>query len=226
VNLKDKQKYIERYTKNYEKYGYDPRALGWRKGRQEIRFQMLTSISDVRNRSILDLGCGFGDFYDFLVRSGWKGIYSGFEIVPVLAEVARERHPDLDIRLLDVLEDESDEKFDFVLASGVFNARLCSESNEAYIERMLAKMHEMSEIGIAADFVSSYVDYRVEGTYYAEPEMVFKVCKKLSKRVVLRHDYLPYEFAVYVYKDDLVDTKKNVFRKFLSGYEGGAIERK
>ncbi|MFX0210363.1 MAG: class I SAM-dependent methyltransferase [Candidatus Hodarchaeota archaeon] len=220
MNPKDKKMYIERYEKNYERYGYDPRTLGWSKGRQEIRFHVLTSIGDVRNKSILDLGCGFADLYDFLVRRGWQGKYTGFDIVPKLVEVARERHPGIDVRLSDILEDDTDEKFDYILASGVFNAKLSGESNELYIKKMMQKMFEMAYIGISVDFMSSYVDYRQEETYHVEPEVVFKMCKKLSKRVILRHDYMPYEFAVYVYKEDSINVKRNIFSQFLREYEG------
>lgn len=220
MNPKDKRKYIERYEKNYRKYGCDPRTLGWCVGRQEMRFHVLTSIGDVGNKSILDLGCGFADLYDFLMRRGWQGRYTGFDIVPKLVEVARGRHPGVDIRLLDILEDDIDEKFDYIFASGVFNAKLVGESNKLYIKKMMQKMFEMANSGVSVDFVSSYVDYHQEETYHAEPERIFKMCKKLSKRVILRHDYMPYEFAVYVYKEDSIDEKRNVFSEFLKQYDG------
>jgi SAM-dependent methyltransferase len=220
MNPQDKKKYIERYETNYDRYGYDPKTLGWSKGRQEIRFHVLTSIGDVDNKSILDLGCGFADLYDFLNKRGWQGKYTGLDIVPKLVEVARERHPGLDIRVLDILEKDIDEKFDYIFASGIFNAKLSGENNKLYIKKMMKRMFEMADIGVSVDFMSSYVDYRRGETYHTEPEVIFKMCKKLSKRVILRHDYMPYEFTVYVYKEDSINEKKNIFSEFLKQYDG------
>ena len=31
---------------------------------------------------------------------------------------------------------------------------------------------------------------------------IFKICKSLTKRVVLHHDYMPFEFCIYLYKLD------------------------
>lgn len=209
----DKMVYIERYETRFHKYGYDPRTLGWTKGRQKLRFHILTSIGDMNNRSILDLGCGFADLYDYLLEHGWNVMYTGFDVIPKLIEVAKQRHPGLNLQIKDILIDPVIESYDYVFASGVFNAKL-SEDNELYIKNMLAKMFEMSNVGIAANFLSTYVDFQGEIEYYADPTLVFKMCKSLSKRVLLRHDYMPYEFTVYIYKDDTVVEEKNIFTKF------------
>ena len=57
---------INRYKKRYEKFGFDPRSLGWDKGKQDLRFSVLTDFFDCRGKSILDIGCGFGDLNKFL----------------------------------------------------------------------------------------------------------------------------------------------------------------
>ena len=51
---------ITRYTERFDKYGYSPKTLGWDKGKQNIRFDILISQFDLLNKSILDIGCGFG----------------------------------------------------------------------------------------------------------------------------------------------------------------------
>lgn len=79
---------------------------------------------------------------------------------------------------------------------------------------MLMKMFELCNKGVAANFVSSYVDFRNENLYYAKPEEIFSFCKTLSRRMVLRHDYMPFEFCIYIYKDDRINNKRNVFGEF------------
>lgn len=46
--------------------------------------------------------------------------------------------------------------------------------------------------------------------YYYSPEEIFGFCKDLTKRVALRHDYMPYEFTVYLYKQEEID-ERNIF---------------
>ena len=64
------------------------------------------------------------------------------------------------------------------------------------------------------DFITDYVDFKNKGTFYASPEKIFKISKKISKRVLLKHDYLPFEFCIYIYPDDKIDLKNNTFKNF------------
>jgi SAM-dependent methyltransferase len=210
---KDKQEYIRRYEDRYERYGYDPRTLGWTKGRQKLRFHILTSIGDLQDMSVLDLGCGFADLYDFLRERGWRGEYTGFDIVPKLIAVARQRHPDLQLRKMDILSEPVKEKFDYVFASGVFNAEI-SQDNEGYIFEMLKRMLDISKVGVAADFLSTYVDFRHQGSFHASPERIFSLAKKLARRVSLRHDYLAFEFCLYLFKRDQMTIENGVFDEY------------
>jgi 2-polyprenyl-3-methyl-5-hydroxy-6-metoxy-1,4-benzoquinol methylase len=215
----EKQKLIERYNERLKKYGYDPRTIGWLKGRQPIRFKILSEIGDLSNCSILDVGCGFGDLYGFLTKRGLTIEYTGVDINPTLIEIAKNIYPHVQFEVKDFQEDDMGE-FDWVFSSGVFNFRL--PDNESFIQTMLKKMFGMCKKGIAADFLSSYVEFRNEDAYYTCPEDVFRVCKTLSRRATLRHDYMPFEFCVYIYRDDHID-ERNVFTDFLESMNAGGL---
>lgn len=60
------------------------------------------------------------------------------------------------------------------------------------------------------DFISNYVDYEDKEIFYTSPEKIFQAAKDLTRRVTLRHDYMPFEFCLYLYKNDK-KTSKNVF---------------
>lgn len=207
----DKIVAISRYNERLKRYGYDPRTLGWFKGRQPVRFRVLSEIGDLDNCSILDVGCGFGDLYRFLIKRGFNIAYTGIEINSNLIEIARKKYPDACFEIKDILIDEINHKFDWVFSSGIFNFTL--SDNKPFIQNMLKKMLELCNNGVAADFMSGYVDFKNMDVYYASPEHIFSFCKTLSKRVVLRHDYMPFEFCVYIYKDDRIN-ERNVFTEF------------
>jgi SAM-dependent methyltransferase len=206
----DKQDMLERYEAQFAQYGYDIRSLFWVKGRQDIRFRVLAEIGICKGASVLDVGCGFGHLLDYLATEYAKVHYTGVDIVPAFVDMAREHHPGSDFRVLDILQDPIKETWDYVVVSGLFNLRLASGENQPFVEAMLRRMHELCNVGIAADFMSTYVDYQLPTSFHADPTTMFQYCRTLSKRVCLRHDYMPYEFAVYVYKDDTID-ETNVF---------------
>ena len=64
------------------------------------------------------------------------------------------------------------------------------------------------------NFITDYVDFKNKDTFYTSPEKIFKIAKKFSKRILLRHDYLPFEFCIYVYTDDKINQKDNSFKAF------------
>jgi trans-aconitate methyltransferase len=207
MNDEDKRKLIESYNKSLETYGYDPRSLQV-KDRQELRYRILSEIGNLSDCSILDVGCGFGDFGEFLVKRGMKVRYTGFDINPNLVRVGRQAHPNARLEVRDIETDKMDERFDWVFESGIFNNKI--SDNEAWVKNMLRKMFELCDKGVAANFMSSYVDFKMDYSHHASPEEIFSYCKTLSRRVLLRHDYMPFEFAVYVYKDDRI-SEDNVF---------------
>ena len=55
------------YTDLYNQYGENVRSLNWGSQQsQHLRFEAMTNNLDLNNQTILDVGCGFGDFYKFL----------------------------------------------------------------------------------------------------------------------------------------------------------------
>ena len=48
-------KMVEVYQKQYEEYGYSPKSLGWIKGKQDIRFQALSTYVNSKTK-LLDFG--------------------------------------------------------------------------------------------------------------------------------------------------------------------------
>jgi hypothetical protein len=48
--------------------------------------------------------------------------------------------------------------------------------------------------------LSTYVDYQEQHLYYYHPEQIFSMAKAISSRVLLRHDFAPFEFCIQLYK--------------------------
>jgi SAM-dependent methyltransferase len=211
----DRDATLAKYRNGFEEHGYSPKALGWDKGRQDIRFGVLLGFfPELKGKTILDIGCGFGDLNRAIQsRVGDDYSYVGVDLVGELVDVARERNQGANLRFVeaDFLAAAFDETFDVVVSSGIFNHKFESGENDSFTDRVLAKAFSLCREGIAFDFLSDKVDYRYEHTYHHSPERILGVAYGLSRRVMLRNDYMPFEFSVYVGKDDSFEPGDAVF---------------
>jgi SAM-dependent methyltransferase len=223
VKTEDRLDFVQRYEKRLQEFGYSPATLGWGlHGRQEVRFSVLCELAlQIPGCSVLDVGCGFGDLYDFLTSHGWNGVYTGIDIVPGLLNIARDRHPGLDFQEVDITDDTAKiGTYDFVLASGILNAALPSGGNQSHSELVLRKMYLRSQRAVCIDFLSTYVDFQKPGAHHTDPGWALAAAKRLTRRVILRHDYMPFEFCMYLFRDDEI-SDRNVFRGFEDGLTEG-----
>ena len=84
MNKKEKIETIKRYEDRLNKYGVSVKTMGWRNQKQQfLRFRILKEISEnLEGTSVLDIGCGFGDFYNYLKKNDINVKYTGFDISP------------------------------------------------------------------------------------------------------------------------------------------------
>lgn len=203
MNSNDIEIYKKRYVDRLTKFGYSPEALGWGGGKEKqfIRFKNLLEIGCKNEESVLDVGCGFADLYGYLLELDITLDYVGVDINEKLLEVAKEIYPSVKVLCYDILEKENQQKFDWVISSGVFNAKLKYEDNWDYIKKMVTKMYTIAEKGVAIDFMSTFVDFEHPDAYHTSPAKLIEFSKnELKANVVLRMDYLPYEFCIYLKK--------------------------
>lgn len=206
----------DHYSGLVRAHGDDPRsAQQTDRETQERRMEILTGIGNLRQAKIFDFGCGTGHLLTFLKsHCQYTGEYVGCDLTEEILRVARNCHPQAKFIRRDVLADGVGEDVDYALVSGTFNNRI--GDNWVFLTTALRSLFANVRQGLAFNLLSIYVDYFDDGLYYADPEAVFRFCKEnLSTRVMLRHDYqikagvLPYEFTVYVYRDDIPCRKKN-----------------
>jgi SAM-dependent methyltransferase len=182
---------------------------------QERRMEILAGIADLSKAAIFDFGCGTGHLLTYLKAChAFQGKYIGCDLTEEILAVAKKSHPEASFMRRDVLADGLGEEVDFALVSGTFNNRM--SDNWGFLTATLRALYSGVRGGVSFNLLSCYVDYFDDGLYYADPEAVFRFCKEeLSPRVALRHDYqikvgvLPYEFTIYVYRDDGPCRRKN-----------------
>lgn len=216
----DRRSVVERYGERYGRFGYDSRSLGWTGEKQLVRFGVLTSGFDLRGRTVLDLGCGFGDLNRVLAEQyGDDYRYVGVDLVPQFLDEGRGKYgrDGVDFIEGDLLEVEPPTPCDVVVASGIFNHQLEGMDEYDFIVAVMERALSLSKDGVAMDFLSDRVDYREDPLFYSSPERVLGIAYGLSRNVVLRNDYMPFEFSVFVYKDESFSSEDLVFERFKTG---------
>ena len=216
----DKLSVISRYTERYKKFGYSQKSLGWDKGKQEIRFDILTTAWDFKDAAVLDIGCGFGDFYRYAsAKFGSLRKYTGLEIVPSLIEKGTEMYghnPNFEIIPASITEWEPHREYDYAVISGLFNFKLegGGKGNYEFIDFTLKQAMSAVSKGVAANFLSDKVDYAYENTFHSNPGQILEIGYELSRNLVLRNDYFPFEFTLLLNKNDAFEPEDTIFDEY------------
>jgi len=195
----DKKRIVDLYNRSLEEYGtQSARALGWSSEfSRNIRLEVLCEAGDMNGRSVLDVGCGFGDLYDFLRQRFGHVSYQGVDINPAMVEAAQAKHPGIPFFAMDFGAYEG-QRFDYVLASGAFSFKVPDYRN-LYFDS-IKKMFELGTIAAAFNLLNA--NYHISDDTFATYSLdeVRDFCSSLTKNVVLRQDYLQHDFSVYLYR--------------------------
>lgn len=207
---------VERYERRLREHGRDARALGWGDGtQQQYRFaQTLRGPVEFGGRSVLDIGCGFGDYRRFLLHSvPGAGAYEGWDITPGLIAEAEQLRAADDHGARFVVANlmapdwprSADPVADIGVMLGVLNFNLGPAlDNYAYTGLALRRAWSLCRHALIVDFLSTELasDYEPEAwTFHHDPARVLQMGLALSPRVVLRHDYRPIpqrEFMLFI----------------------------
>ena len=201
MKISDKKRIIKRYSDRLKLCGPDFSVLNsGTEERRNIRFQNLLEIGIDQGDTVLDLGCGFGDFSQFLVEKGIVVKYFGYDINPDLIHYARGKYPDRYFEIKDIINERFGD-FDYIVSTSCFNLPLVGQDNYAFLGELLEICYNHSKKGVAIDFLSAYVDFKSKEGFHYSPEKIFKIAKKITKRVQLRHDYPLFEFCIYMFPD-------------------------
>lgn len=190
------------YDKKVKRYGDEICSVAWGSRRsQRRRFEVLTQIADLNGASVLDIGCGLGDFYNWLIRRYKKICYTGIDITDSMIDIASSKYKKAKFEIKNILDlKRSSGFYDYVFASGIFNRKV--QGHEKYVKSVIRHMFHLAKKGMAFNVMSSKADFKNMSEYYADAGEILDFCLTLSRKVILRHDYMTHDFTVYLYKDD------------------------
>lgn len=197
----EKEKLIENYKDYFQRYGDTPAGVQYGSEEGQVqRFEQLVKVGEMQGRRILDLGCGLGHMYPFLINKFGDIQYTGIDIVPDTIAHASQQYREAEFICRDIMSNPLNRSFDFVLMNGLFN-NVMAGSRE-YMQTLLLAAYDCADVGLAFNFTSTYVNSIDETMAYHSPEQVMTFClDNLSRIVTVHHHYSRCDVAIFVYRN-------------------------
>jgi 2-polyprenyl-3-methyl-5-hydroxy-6-metoxy-1,4-benzoquinol methylase len=182
-----KKELIEFYNRHLKDFGDKPQAVRWTPEGQRRRFETLLAIAgDISGKTVLDFGCGKGDFCGFLKEKGVSTDYCGIDINDALISTAKIKYPEDEFIALDIDETAFNRTFDIVFVCGVFNLRIAGIEDST--KTLLKNLFSLCRKALHANLLTYYVPQRNVELFYVKPEEILEfVIREISGSVTLKH---------------------------------------
>jgi tRNA G46 methylase TrmB len=203
LDPEDASQVIRRYQQRIAEHG--PTFASLNSGSEEkqaIRQWVHASALRGERPSILEIGCGLGDFYKYLTGQKRDCSYHGYDIVPEYVAECRRVYPQAKFETRNIFLDGIDGSYDTVVMSQVLNNRYQKSDNLQVMQRALELAFQHTRVSVSVDMLSSYVDFRNPDLFYYSPEDIFRMAKAIAPRVLIRHDYRAFEFCVQLFHQE------------------------
>jgi SAM-dependent methyltransferase len=192
---------IKDYYKNNNKPDCpDYYLLGWEScDAQQLRFEALVNSLDLNGNKVLDIGCGTGNFLEYLNKRFKNISYTGVDILEQMIANAIKKDLKGSFFCMDIFKSNPFKKAEFnaVFASGTFNIDL--GNNEDFLINALRLFDYISDSIISFNLLNETSPDREEGYFYSSPD---KVCEIINKnfpnhfQIRIIEGYLQNDFTV------------------------------
>ena len=180
---------------------YSPKPVGYNTT-AEHRYLMQNLLIGFYDNSILDIGCGRADLYDFLQNfyPDSNFTYHGIDHNPVMTDLAKQKYG-VECQI-GAFETAKLPKTEWIIANGIFTPRRCETEDED-----LRKLFD--DIDILYQTATSTVSFNLlnpintvhhEGFFYVHPGLVLDMLIEKYQNVVLRNNYSKDIYTVQIYK--------------------------
>lgn len=185
-------------------HGPTARGVDWKdEASHRLRhIQFLRLVAGEPEASVLDLGCGYGDFLPVLRAAGHRGRYLGVDLAPGMIAAARALHgegPDRSWHLGAAPPGPCD----YAIASGILNVRRGADARAwaAYVEGIIGTLAAGGRRGFGFNMLSlsSDPEKRRADLHYACPAATMRMClDRFGRHVAVLQDYGLWEFTALV----------------------------
>ncbi len=187
------------YTNRHKFLGNDIKSIGWgSKKNQILRFKILLKKINLKNKTILDYGCGFSDLYIYLKKNKkYNFKYYGFDIVKEFIKINKKKFDK--IKYFNNQKNVFNNCFDYIACSGVFTYK--TKQSKKYFFLKSRQLLKIANKGLFMNFLSSKSKIKLKkNLYYTEKEVIGNFAKIKNIRIKLINSYNLDEFTIQLIK--------------------------
>ena len=178
---------INHYTPESTKY------VSWNStNNQHLRYFQLVDNIDFNFSSVLDVGCGVGDFWDYLNTNHFRlKDYKGIDIIEKMVDGAKSKYQDINVECVDVFDYFG--THDYAVCNGTINTRVFDndEEQKSFGFNFIEKLNSITTKGFAINFLTDFTasELKTNELFYYSPELIYTYCKMNYRNVKIISDY-------------------------------------
>jgi ubiquinone/menaquinone biosynthesis C-methylase UbiE len=186
--------------------------LGWAascyidENSQTTAYKSIIKYLPLNNSSVLDVGCGQGDFLKFIYDNNLNNKiskYKGIDVSQKMIDFASSNFSK-DFFSKQYFLSEQNYDFDLSVAAGTFNTRVFDNDIDQidYLKNNINKMFNVSKKACALTLLSyhGYEEIKKENRLFCyEPWEIIQYCFSLTNSVIIDHASMQAEFVLILY---------------------------
>ena len=191
LDNEDRQRKV--YSELVRRHGDSYKSLHWHSRQtQQLRFETFLQIGELDGCSVLDIGCGIGDFAVYLEACGIDVDFTGYDIVPEAIKLAQLKCPTAIFEARNILLAPPTRRFDYIVSSGIF-----AFGDQQFFEGIVERAVSLAQVAYGFNL------YRTRQSSFFSPtvEYVLDFCNGLEiNRTEVVHDYLHDDYTFFAYR--------------------------
>ena len=173
-------------------------TVGWgSKKTQKIRFENIYKYFDKNNFSVLDVGCGLGDFYLFLKKKKNKFRYTGIDINETFIKKCKRKYKNVNFINSHFLRYKIKTKPDYIIISGALN--LPMDNYLILLKKIILKMHKNSKEKSIFNLLSSSSKKIYQFNAYTNIGKLSEYIDTIAKHYLIDKTYLSHDISVIIH---------------------------
>ncbi|MDP2291324.1 MAG: class I SAM-dependent methyltransferase [Actinomycetota bacterium] len=201
---------VESCEELFLEHGDNYLGQGWTKSQANTDRRRDVMLDLMKGRTgpvtLLDFGCGTGQLLEYMRALHIDDVeYTGLDVSDLFIRVAREKFPDVQFHLGDLLAGELElPMFDYIVMNGLFTYRgpVAFDEMSAHWQRLVTAAMTHARIGVAFNVTSPYVDWERDDLFHVPMQLLADfVAASPCPYFRLRHDYELFETTVHAFRE-------------------------
>jgi SAM-dependent methyltransferase len=183
-----------------KKHGVTSKGVGMSEYSHLKRFEAIYKVCGFEHRkhvSVLDIGCGYGAFLEFLSSKGLSiKEYTGLDVSKEMIV----RAPVYSFAYFmqeDIFDFSPKRKWDFVIANGILNLKMPGDDNYIFMSHLLKIAFHFCKIAAAVTMTFDQGQKKDPATHYFDRSILCAVPAE-PKWISYDWTYLPNDFMIYM----------------------------